>query len=241
MRLSIIIPAFNEEKNLEKTIRKFDNYLKSQNYDFEVIVVNDGSTDKTAEIAHKLSAEFNYLKIIDNKINQGKGAAVRQGFSSALGRYRLFIDADNATDINHLDLAWPLLDKGNDIVIASRSYRDHPATVQEIKQTLLKRSLGLFGNLIIQFLAVKNIWDTQCGFKIFTAKSLEIILPRLTIGRWAFDAEMLAIAQKHKFKIGIIPVIWKNSEFSRVGLKGYFSSFKEVLKIRINLFNHKYD
>lgn len=241
MRLSIIIPAFNEEKNLANTIRNFDNYLKNQNYDFEIIVVDDGSTDKTVVIAHELSKEFLYLKIIGNKINKGKGAAVRQGFASGQGQYRLFIDADNATELNHLDKVWPLLKNGADIVIASRSYRDHPDTVQQIKQALWKRSLGLFGNRIIQLLTVRKIWDTQCGFKIFSQKALEIILPRLTIDRWAFDAEMLVVAQKYKLKIGIIPVVWKNSDFSRVGIKGYFSSFKEIIKIKINLIKNKYD
>jgi len=241
MRLSIITPAFNEEKNLEKTVRNFNNYLKNQNYDFEIIIVNDGSSDKTAEVADKLSAEFPYIKLINNKINKGKGAAVRQGFASGQGEYCLFIDADNATDINHLDLAWPLLEQGADLIIASRSFRDHPETVQKIKQTLWKRSLGLCGNLIIQFLTVKRIWDTQCGFKIFSQQSLEVILPRLTINRWAFDVEMLVIAQKHKMKIGIIPVVWENADFSRVGIRGYFSSFKEVVKIRMNLIKNKYD
>jgi len=241
MKLSIIIPAFNEEKNLDKTVYKFNDYLKNQNYDFEIIIVNDGSSDKTAEVAEKLSAEFPYIKLINNKINKGKGAAVRQGFMSGQGEYCLFIDADNATDIDHLDSAWPLFEKGVDIVIASRSFRDHPETVQKIKQTIWKRSLGLAGNLIIQFLAVKKIWDTQCGFKIFSPKALEIILPRMTINRWAFDVEMLVIARKHKMNIGIIPVVWVNLEFSRVGISGYFSSLKEVVRIKTNLIKNKYN
>jgi len=110
----------------------------------------------------------------------------------------------------------------------------------KIKQVFWKRHLGIFGNRIIQFLAVRNIWDTQCGFKIFSKKALDVILPRMTLDRWAFDAEMLAIAQKHELEIGIIPVVWKNSSYSRVGLVGYLSCLNEVFKIRINLVKGKY-
>lgn len=241
MHLSVIIPAFNEAKKLRETVIAFNDYLKNQSYDFEMIVVNDGSTDQTAKIGNELAAEFPYFKIIDNKINRGKGAAVRQGFAAAQGQYRLFIDADNATDITHLDRVWPLFDQGADIVIASRSYHDHPETSQAVKQALWKRTLGIMGNRVIRLFAVKNIWDTQCGFKIFSQQSLTIILPRLTIDRWAFDAEMLAVAQKYNLRIGIIPVVWRNSDFSRVGVKGYFSTIREVIKIKMNMLRGKYD
>ncbi len=241
MYLSVIIPVFNEEKKIARTVRSFHDYLRYQKYDFEIIIVNDGSVDKTVTIINRLKDELPCINLIDNKINKGKGMAVRQGLALGRGEYRLFIDADNATEISNLDQAWPLLENGCEIVIASRSWRDHPGTVQQIKQALWKRIFGLAGNRIIRGLAVKNIWDTQCGFKIFSQNVLEVILPKLQVTRWAFDVEMLVIAQRRGIKIGIIPVIWKNSGLSRVGIGGYFSSFKEVLVIKKNLLRNKYD
>jgi len=240
MYLSIIIPVFNEARNLRRTVLSFCDYLKRQNYDYEIIIVNDGSTDETVKIAKKLQSEFAFIRVIDNKVNKGKGATVRQGLADGRGKYRLFIDADNATDISHIEDAWPLFEQGREIVIASRSFRDHPETRQEIRQAPWKRLLGFYGNQVIQRLTVRDIWDTQCGFKVFSIKALDIILPKLTINRWAFDVEMLVIAQKYNLKIGIIPVIWRNSDFSRVGVRGYLSSFKEVLKIKMNLIAGKY-
>lgn len=235
MRLSVIIPVYNEEKIITKTVNDFSRYLSEQNYDYEIIIVNDGSTDKTKEIVEKLASKIDSLKLIDNKMNKGKGAVIRQGLLFANGEYRLFIDADNATSINHIEKAWPYFKKGYEIVIGSRNPKDVKGACQAIKQPLWKRSFGVCGNLIIRFLAVKNIWDTQCGFKVFTQKAVKDIIPKTKINRWAIDAEILAIAQTLKYKIAIIPVYWINSPNSKVGIKGYFLTLKEVFKIKRNL------
>ncbi|MBA3046935.1 glycosyltransferase family 2 protein [Patescibacteria group bacterium] len=235
MHLSIIVPAYNEEKTLYKNIKIFNDYLSKQGYDYEIIIVNDGSIDETEKIAKKLAAEINNLKLINNKINKGKGAAVRQGLLEAKGEYRLFIDADNATPINHLEKAWPKFKQGHDIIIGSRSPKDAHGACQAVSQSWWKRLLGTCGNLIIRKLAIKNIWDTQCGFKIFTRKAVENIIPKTTVNRWAVDAEILAIAQLLNYKIAIIPVYWTNSPNSRVGIKEYFSTLKDVFKIKHNL------
>lgn len=241
MYLSIVVPAFNEAPNLEKTINEFNSYLQKQDYSYELIVVNDGSTDKTAHIIESLKKKFPYIILVDNKENHGKGKVVKQGFQKAKGDYCLFIDADNATTIDNLDKVWTEIRKDNDIVIASRSHHDHPDTIQEIKQPLWKRSLGICGNRIIQFLTVRNIWDTQCGFKLFSKNALNTILPRMTIKRWMFDVEMLLIGKKHNLKIGIIPVIWRNSDSSRVGINGYLKSLRDIILIRKNIWSKKYD
>lgn len=157
MHLSVIIPVFNEERNLRRTVLAFCDYLKGQSYDYEIIIVNDGSTDKTIDIAKKLQSEFVFIKMIENPVNKGKGATVRRGLAEGAGKYRLFIDADNATDISHLESVWPLFEKGKDVVIASRSFRDHPETKQEIRQASWKRLLGFYGNQIIQRLTVQGI------------------------------------------------------------------------------------
>ncbi len=240
MRLSVIVPAFNEEENLAANIGKFNDYLRRQNYDYEIIIVNDGSADGTKKIAEELAAENKNLKLINNKKNQGKGAAVRQGLLSARGEYRLFIDADNATSINHTDKIWAFFNNGYDIVIGSRNPRDAEGARQASPQPIWKRFLGICGNRVIQSLAVKGIYDTQCGFKAFTKKAAEKIMPETTINRWGFDVEILVIAEIIGYKIAVIPVRWINSPNSRVGIKGYFSSFLEIIKIKWNLITGKY-
>lgn len=240
MHLSIIVPAYNEEDNLQPNIKKFINYLEKQNYDYEIIIINDGSQDNTDAIAKKLAAENKKIKFINNPTNQGKGAVVRQGLIYGQGRYRMFIDADGATSIDHLDKVWPHFQVGCEVVIGSRNFRDAPTAHQNKKQAAWKRTLGSLGNLLIQFLTVPGIWDTQCGFKVLSQEAVENIIPRLKIRRWMFDVEILMLAKKKNYKIGIIPVVWNNSESSRVGVKGYFISLKEILVIRWNLFTGKY-
>ena len=239
MRLSIIVPAHNEEKSLYQTIKSFDKYLSQQPYDYEIIIVNDGSTDKTEEIAKKLAVEINGLRLINNKINTGKGAAVRQGLLKAKGEYQLFIDADNSSSIDHLEKVWAYFKQGYDIVIGSRSSKDVKSACQVVSQPLWKRFLGTGGNYIIRVLAVKNIWDTQCGFKIFTKKTVEDIISKTTINRFAFDIEILALAQALNYKIAIIPINWINSFDSNVGIKGYFLTLKDVFKIKLKLIKNK--
>lgn len=241
MHLSVIVPAFNEAQTLENNIREFDKYLSRQNYDYEIIIINDGSSDNTAAIARELGLKFPRLRFIDNQVNQGKGAAVKQGFQEAEGNFQLFLDADNATSIDHLEKVWEQIENGFDVVIGSRNSLDVAGAWQEIKQPLWKRSLGKAGNLIIQTLTVPGIWDTQCGFKVFSKNSIQKIIPHQTINRWAFDVELLVLAKKNNFKIAKIPVVWKNSAQSRVGIKGYFNSLKEIFKIAWNKFRGKYD
>ena len=107
MRLSVIVPAYNEEKNLQANIKKFSQYLEKQDYDYEIIIVNDGSTDQTAAIAGMLEREIKNTRYINNAVNQGKGSVVKQGLMVGLGDYRLFLDADGATPIEHIDQVWP--------------------------------------------------------------------------------------------------------------------------------------
>ena len=241
MYLSVIVPVYNEEKTLDKNIQSFNNYLVKQDYDFEIIIVNDGSKDGSGGIANKLARENSKIRVIDNKINKGKGFVVRQGIVEGKGDFRLFIDADNATTIDHLDLAWEKFSKGADLVIGTRSTKDVLGTKQIIKQAKWKVTFGILGNSLIQFLLVRGIWDTQCGFKIFKKEIIEDTVAKTKTNRWAIDVEMLLLAQKNNFKIAKIPVSWKNSEFSRVGVKGYLVALKEVLQIKKNLFLNKYN
>lgn len=238
--LSVIIPAYNEEKTIVNTLRSVINYLEKQDFQSEILVVSDGSKDKTAEIIKSLPrSDLERIFVIARKENRGKGYSVREGMLKAKGEIRLFTDADNSTDISHFDLMKPYFlpaqsgyASGYDIVIGSRDAKDAKGARQAVPQKWHKRMLGNFGNLFIQFMAVPGIWDTQCGFKAFTAKAAEKIFSKAKVNRFAFDIEALALARLFKYKIAIIPVHWINNPYSRVKLSTYLEVLWETVKIR---------
>lgn len=230
--LSVIIPAYNEEKTIAKTLAIISDYLKKQNFLSEIIVVSDGSKDKTVENSEASFPNNASILVIDRKENRGKGYSVREGMLKAKGEIRLFMDTDNSTDISHFDLMKPFFVRGYDVVIGSRDPKDAKGARQAVPQKWHKRMLGNFGNLFIQLLAVPGIWDTQCGFKAFTAKAAENIFSRAKIARWGFDIEVLALARFFKYKIAIIPVHWINNPDSRVKLSAYLEVLWETVKIR---------
>lgn len=229
--LSVIIPAYNEEKRISKTILAIDQYLQKQNFDYEILVVSDGSTDKTAQIITDFQKNIRNLKLIDNRENHGKGWVTRQGMLAALGRVRLFMDSDNATTLDHFDKMKTYFEQGAAVVIGSRDAKDAKGARQAVPQSWLKRQLGNAGNILIQIFAVWGIWDTQCGFKAFSAEAAEAIFSKSKIDRWGFDIEALALARKLKYKIEIIPVYWINDAQSKVNLKGYLMTFKELFQV----------
>ncbi len=239
--LSLIIPAYNEAKRIVHTLNRIREYLSAQNYTYEVLVVIDGARDNTAEAAQNFGKDWPQLKVINNKENHGKGFVVRQGLLEAKGEYRVFTDADNSTDVRHLEGLWPKFKAGCDVVIGSRDYRDAVGATQAIPQSAFKRLLGDLGNLFIQFLVVPGVWDTQNGFKGFTAEATQKIFSKAIINRWAFDVEALGLAKKFGYKIGIIPVYWENDAQSHVKLSGYINALWETVKIRWNLWSGKYE
>jgi len=239
--LSVIIPAYNEAERIIKTLKTISSYLQKQPYSWEILVVNDGSKDNTADIVNDLVLVIPNLRLIDRKKNKGKGYTVREGILNAKGKIRLFTDADNSTDISYFEKMRPLFDKGYDIVISTRDSKDAEGASQEISQSWYKRLMGNLGNLYIQFMAVPGIWDTQNGFKAFRDYAAEKIFKLTKINRWAFDVEALALARKLDYKIAVTPIHWINDPKSRVSLMGYFRTLWEVLKIRWNLNRNKYD
>ena len=239
MRLSVVVPAYNEERRIGSTLKSIDEYLRRQNYDYEILVVNDGSKDNTADLVNGLRSEVVGLRLIDNKENHGKGYVVRQGMLEAKGELRLFTDADNSTSINHLDKFIPYLSQGYSVIIGSIGISGHK--VASGSEPIWRRVLGKLGNLFIQIMAVPGIQDTQRGFKLFTADAVSKIFPKLTITRWGFDIEVLALARKFGYKIKELPVDWKNDPNSKVGLKAYFQVLLETVKIRFNLMMGQYN
>ena len=235
MFLSVVIPAYNEGKRIPATLQSLKEYFKDKDYEYEILVVVDGAKDNTAQVVK--DANIPNLKLIDNKENCGKGCVVRQGMLEAKGKYRLFMDADNATTIDHVEKLLPYFDKDYDVVIASLGVKGAEIVNNE---KLYKRIFGLSSNLIIQIVLVPGIKDTQRGFKIFTAKAAEDIFKRLTLDRWGFDFEALAVARKLGYKIKEVPVHWKNDPKSLVTLGAYIKTLLEVVKVRLNLWEGEY-
>jgi len=228
MHLSLIIPAYNEEKRLPKTLTEVDSYLRTRDYDYEILVVNDGSGDKTVEIAKNLIPGIKNLRVTGYNRNQGKGYAVRFGMMEAKGDFRLFSDADNSTSVDQVEKMWPEIEKGADIVIGSRDIKGAVLDPPQpwIRQMFLGEGFKLFRKLV---LGLWKIEDTQCGFKCFSKEAAENIFPKCRISRFAFDPEILIIAEKMGYKIKEIPVYWKNDLESKV-------KFKSILKIALDLF-----
>ncbi len=238
--LSIVIPAYNEAARLPSTLQRIQEYLSRFSLSAEIIVVLDGPTDATLEIARTAARDVPQLKILDRKVNRGKGYTVREGMLAASGQIRLFCDADNSTDIAHFDKMQPLFDQGYDVVIASRSAKDAPEALQVVSQAWYKRVIGRLGNRIVQIVAVPGIWDTQCGFKAFRAEAAERIFAQTTIERWGFDIEVLALAQRLGYKIGIVPARWLNDDRSNVKLSDYLHVLGDTFTVRRNLLSGKY-
>ncbi len=229
--LTVLIPCYNEEKTISATLLAIDQYLQKQPFASEILVVDDGSKDKTVEVVENFKKTISNLNVIANPVNHGKGWVVRQGMLAAQGQVRLFMDADNATTVDHFDKMKPYFEQGADVVIGSREDRDAKGAKQAVSQPFWKRQMGNAGNLVIQIFAVWGIWDTQCGFKAFSVKAAQDIFSRMKIDRWSLDVEALALARKLKYKINIIPVYWISKPVSRVNLKAYLSFFAEVFKI----------
>ncbi|PIV31775.1 hypothetical protein COS33_01395 [Candidatus Wolfebacteria bacterium CG02_land_8_20_14_3_00_37_12] len=238
--LSVIIPAYNEAKRLPLTLVDIDKHLKKADFSYEILIVNDGSIDGTAEIIERFSHIMDNLKLINQK-NTGKGGAVKHGMLEAKGQIRLFMDADNSTAIDQFNKMVPYFSakggEGYDVVIGSRDVKGAQLMPP---QPWYKRLGGNVGNLIIQVLLLPGIWDTQCGFKAFTAEAVEKIFPLIKIKRWGFDVEILSLAKKFGYKIKEIPVIWVNNPISKVSAFAYLQVLWEVVKIRYWLTTNKY-
>jgi len=241
--LSVIIPAYKEEKRIGNTLLSLDKYLSPLNFPYEIIVVIDGSPDNTFSVVEKYQKMIKNLWVINNPENHGKGYVVRQGLLAAKGAYRLFMDADNSVTINQIEGFSPQFeDKEVGIVIGSRDIKG--ANIQK-HQPKWKELLGNMGNIAIQL--VTGLWgipDTQCGFKILTAESAELVCPLMMVNRFGFDFEMLVLVKKLGFKIKEAPVVWINDEATTVtlfGANGYLNVLKDLLLLRLRLWTGKYD
>lgn len=238
MYLSVIIPAYNEAKRIGPTIESAGTWLAKQDFDSEIIVVDNRSTDGTAEVVRGLAHKFPFVRCIQES-KPGKGHAVTTGMLFAMGQVRLFMDADNSTTIDHFAVAREQLEKGYDVVIGSLAV---PGTVivRGGGEPLWRQLLGKLGNLWIQMLAVPGVWDTQRGFKVFTAKVAQDIFPRLTIFGWGFDVEVLAIARSKNYRIKEIPITWNNDPDSKVNIWAYPQVLMQTVSVFWNTLMGRY-
>ena len=244
---SVIIPAYNEAERIPLTLADIDKRLSRAEYSYEILVVNDGSQDNTAEVVRAMCKMIKNLKLIDNEANKGKGGAVRQGMLLARGQIRLFLDADNSTSIDHFNIMLPFFSSGGgsafggketyDVVIGSRAVKGSKLDPPE---PIYRQIFGKIGNLIIQALLLPGIWDTQCGFKAFTEESAEKVFSLSRIAGWGFDAEVLALAKKFGYKIKEIPVHWVNDARSHVKASAYLKTLADTIKIRWWLWSGAY-
>lgn len=226
--LSVIIPAHNEGKRLPHTLIDIDRKLSGKEWGYEILVVENGSSDNTAEVVEKMAGTIKGLKLIRSQ-EASKGSAVRLGMLTATGEYRVFMDADNATSVDHFDRMVPYFREGYQVAICSREHKD---SVLDPAQPWFRRLPGRIGNLIIQILVLPGIWDTQCGFKGFTAEAADKIFRVSKIHGWGFDVEVLALAKKYGYRIKETPVHWVNDVNSTVKASAYITTLVDTLKIR---------
>ena len=240
IKLSVVIPAYNEEKRIASTLEETDKYLKKQNYGYEIVVVDNGSNDNTCDLVkqYQKAGIENVVRLCLSKSIGAKGSAVKLGvYEHAQGEFVVFMDADNATPISEIEKFWPFFEKGFSVVIGSRYVEASKVTK---KQPFYRVMLSRMSNLLIQMIAVPGIHDTQLGFKAFTKKAAKEIFSRVTIPGWGFDMEVLTIANIHKYRIREVGVLWRERGGSHVPLKAYLQSLRDLLKIKINALMGKY-
>jgi len=227
MEISIVIPAYNEEERLPTTLRTIIDYFENLSKDYEIIVVDDGSQDNTAEIAQHFNPRVNVIKLPKNS---GKGAAVREGISHAQGDFILFSDADLSTPITEFHKLQESLENGSHIAIGSRAI---DSSLIKVHQPFYREFMGKTFNKIVRALVLRGIHDTQCGFKMFKNSVAKQIFSLAKIDGFGFDVEILYLAHKMNFKIAEIPVEWRNDTKSKISpIYDSLKMFFEILKIR---------
>ena len=245
--LSVVVPAYNEERRLPETLHKITSFLQAKTYAADVIVVDDGSADATARLAEGMAAENPMLRLIRND-HHGKAYAVRTGMLAATGRYVLFTDADGATPIEETDKLLPRLEADSDVVIASRE----GVGALRHGEPWFRHFMGRVFNLIVRTLAVPGVQDTQCGFKAFRREAAQDLFGHMQLyGQVAgtvrgamltgFDVEILFLARKWGYRIAEVPVQWYYGAESKVNpLKDSWRNLTDVLRVRWNDLRGRY-
>lgn len=226
LKISIIIPAFNEEDRIGNTLEKIREYMEENFPSYEILVVNDGSSDKTTEKAENHKS----VLVLEQPKNLGKGAAVRRGMLEATGDIRVFSDADLSTPIYELNKLMKSIERGADVAVGSRAL-DYSSIKKH--QPFYREFMGKTFNKIVQILVIKGIKDTQCGFKAFKRNAAQDIFKDAKIDGFGFDVEILFLANRKNYKVDEISVEWYNDERSKISpVKDSLKMISEILRIR---------
>ena len=211
--ISIVIPAYNESARLGRTLDQVLNFVHQQAWRAEIIVVNDGSSDQTAELVRTYTRQDSTVRLLSNPGNRGKGYSVRNGILHAKGEFILFTDADLSSPIEEAPKLFQALENGADIAIGSRWVRPE---LQTQRQSVTRQVLGRVFNGFLRFFLRLKFNDTQCGFKALRQHSAKTIFPLQRIEGWGFDPEILFLAQKMDFTIAEVPVLWAHDDGTRI-------------------------
>jgi dolichyl-phosphate beta-glucosyltransferase len=231
--ISVVIPAFNEGGRILPTLRMIDDYLRDNAHRYEIIVVDDGSSDNTLEVVRGEGERLKHIRLISNEINRGKGFSVRRGVLSAHHDLVLISDADLSTPIEEVAKFLPWVEKGYDVVIGSRALRESDIIR---KQPWYRQTMGKTFNVIVRTIVLGGFRDTQCGFKMFSAAAGKKVFESLKTERFAFDVEALLRAKKIGYRIKEVPVRWVNSPQSRVRvLRDSVRMFLDLVCIRLSV------
>src|SRR5215469_13580665 len=236
---SFILPAYNESERLSESIPKMLEYVRQRALAAEIIVVNDGSTDATADVVRRFAAADPMIVLLENPGNRGKGYSVRNGMLHARGEVALFTDADLSSPITEADKLFGALSAGAAVAIGSRWLQRE---LQTERQPLLRQLYGRVFNLGLRIVLGLSFKDTQCGFKAFTRDAAHIIFPRQHIERWGFDPEILFLAKKFQLETVEVPVEWAHDHRSKISpLRDGMRMASEVLQVRMNEWQGKYE
>lgn len=234
--LSIIIPAYNEENRLPVTLEQVLGFVKMQPYEAEVLVVENGSTDRTLELAQEFAREHPQICVIQEK-EKGKGLAVRTGMLAARGRYRFMCDADFSMPVTEIPRFLPPALQNADVIIASR---EAPGAVR-YREPVYRHIVGRVFNALIRLVALPDLHDTQCGFKCFRGEAAEVLFRCQTITGWSFDVEVLFLARKFGYRIVELPIPWYFNPNSKVSvLRDSLRMGIDLLRIRWNYLRGHY-
>jgi glycosyltransferase involved in cell wall biosynthesis len=236
---SIVIPAYNESARIAPTLDRVLAYIQRQGWEAEIVVVNDGSRDDTAEIVRDYADGSATVRLVENPGNRGKGYSVRNGVLHAKGAVVLFTDADLSSPIEEAAKLFDSIHRGNDIAIGSRWLR---SDLQTTRQSILRQVLGRVFNLALRVVLGLGFKDTQCGFKAFKQQAARDIFARQVIQRWGFDPEILFLARQSGYRTEEIPVAWAHDGRSKINpLSDGMSMVMDMFRIRWNSISGKYD
>jgi dolichyl-phosphate beta-glucosyltransferase len=236
---SFILPAYNESERLTSSIPKVLEYVHARGLNAEIIVVNDGSTDGTAEVVRRFAASNPMIVLLENPGNRGKGYSVRNGMLHAKGAVALFTDADLSSPISEADKLFAALADGADVAIGSRWLKRE---LQTERQPFLRQLYGRLFNLGLRIVLGLGYRDTQCGFKAFTRQAIQVVFTRQRVERWGFDPELLFLAGKFKLKTVEVPVEWAHDHRSKINpLRDGLRMGLDVLDIRWNSSMGRYE